>query len=1196
MRDRGISIGAGAVRRSWAALHLHWRAIAALAVAASRPRPAHKHPPIHHLLAGRSAPIGKLALGAAVAASLVVIGAAGLWWRLASGPLSIDMVTPWLISAIEDRFGGRHHVQVGGTQIERSEEGHTALRLRDIVVRDRDGAVVAVAPKAELGISGVALLAGSIRPQRLSLIGAGLAVRIETDGQVSVMPGADQPPAAMVPRATTLPGSVVGSALPLAPATDAPPGQTAQGRFAALLGWLDRLDALGLDGLGLIEIGLKSGTIVVDDRRSGKQWAFDNINLSLTRPVAGGVALAITSTGADGPWSLVTTVTPRAGGQRLIEAIARDVSPKDLLLALRVGDNQLDANTPISATVRAELAPDATPLWLEGQIVAGAGHVGVTGDADTRMLIDEAQMSVRWDAERGLLLLPIEIAAGVNHFSLLGQIEPPRERGRPWGMAITGGRIEIGSADPRREPAVVLNRVDVRGRIDPAAHRLEVEQGELGGIGAAGTFSGALDFSGTEARMIASLSAAPMTASAMRRLWPMLVQPKLRAWIGEHILAASVERLAISVNAPVNTLRPGGPPLPDDGLSIEIVASGTVLQPFGALPAIRDADLNARVIGRTATVKVGRGTGVLAPSGRKLVFTNGVFEVPDTQPEMPMSRTRVRVEGSIDAVAELASLGPLRQAATVQLDPASSRGTFTAQVALSMPLNNELPKGSVAYSVEADVSNLSVERLVRGQKLEAAAARVSANAQGVQIKGDVRIGGTPVSIDYRKPVGDGDAEIRLTGTLDDAARARFGDLGAMVGGAVPVKLNGRIGSGDHESRFAVDADLLQAKITELLPGWNKLPGKPTRATFTFVDKGRAFRVEDLVIEGSGTVVKGTLDFDGEGEVVLASFPTFIVSDGDKASLRAERAPDGTLKVTMRGDVYDGRNFVKGAMSGTAGEKANEKTKSSSRDLDLDIKVGALAGFNGEALRNVELRMSRRAGHIRTFMLHSKIGRDSALNGDLRAYSNGRQVVFFQTNDAGALFRFTDTYPRVTGGRMWIAMDPPSTEQTPLDGHLELTDFTVRGEPALERVAGGAPAEPGGRAPAGGAGVKFDSMDVKFTRGPGKLVIREGLVRGSAIGATIEGQIDYTRDDVRMHGTFLPAYELNTLFSRPPILGFFLGGGQNQGLIGITYEVVGSPHAPTLRVNPMSIAAPGFLRKPFEFRGADDTVGPTGSAR
>ena len=50
-------------------------------------------------------------------------------------------------------------------------------------------------------------------------------------------------------------------------------------------------------------------------------------------------------------------------------------------------------------------------------------------------------------------------------------------------------------------------------------------------------------------------------------------------------------------------------------------------------------------------------------------------------------------------------------------------------------------------------------------------------------------------------------------------------------------------------------------------------------------------------------------------------------------------------------------------------------------------------------------------------------------------------------------------------------------------------------------------------------------------------------------------------------------------------GAFVGmllGGSNEGLVGITYEVVGPTSAPVLRVNPMSAVAPGFIRKFFEF--------------
>ena len=82
-------------------------------------------------------------------------------------------------------------------------------------------------------------------------------------------------------------------------------------------------------------------------------------------------------------------------------------------------------------------------------------------------------------------------------------------------------------------------------------------------------------------------------------------------------------------------------------------------------------------------------------------------------------------------------------------------------------------------------------------------------------------------------------------------------------------------------------------------------------------------------------------------------------------------------------------------------------------------------------------------------------------------------------------------------------------------------------------------------------------------------------------ATIEGHIDYAANDVRMRGTFVPLYGLNNMFGQIPIFGLFLGGS-NEGLLGVTYEVVGPPGAPVLRVNPISAVAPGLLRKFFEF--------------
>ena len=76
-----------------------------------------------------------------------------------------------------------------------------------------------------------------------------------------------------------------------------------------------------------------------------------------------------------------------------------------------------------------------------------------------------------------------------------------------------------------------------------------------------------------------------------------------------------------------------------------------------------------------------------------------------------------------------------------------------------------------------------------------------------------------------------------------------------------------------------------------------------------------------------------------------------------------------------------------------------------------------------------------------------------------------------------------------------------------------------------------------------------------------MAIRDGVVRGPAVGITVEGQIDYARNDTHLRGTFVPFYGLNNIFGQIPIVGLFLGGGSNEGCVGITYEAVGPPSAP-----------------------------------
>ena len=1130
---------------------------------------------------------------------LVTLALAALWWRLAAGPIQFDAATPWLASAIEENFGSNRRVEVGGTQIERTESGGTAVRIRDIVVRDVDGTVVASAPKAEVRLSGVSLFSGHMRAESLNLVGAEMAVRIEQDGGVTVFAGADKHPiaTASVPasaaaallraaqekrqaaaQAAATPAPRAGASSAAAPAAD--PQQAAARRardvFAALLSWIDGIGETGLDGHDLRELGLKNGNLTVDDERTGKHWTFRDISLSVER-AHGGVEVTVGSDNPARPWALTAAVTPTRQGFRKIQLEARRVSASDLLLASRFEDGNLQIDMPLSASLNGEIGPDGLPQTLVGRIVADAGSIGDAKDDDSRITIERAEFKLQWDAENRTLSVPFQILSGGNRITLMGQVEAPAESGGAWLFKVGGGTVVLNSPGARGEP-LVLNRVTMSGRYDAARQRLVVDEGDIGNTGVGVAMSGNVDFSGNSVRLAAGVAGTRMPVDALKRLWPVFITPKVRDWFNERLLSGTVERIVIAVNAPMDSLKATGPPVPDDGLSIDALATGCVIRPLDGLPALRDADLNVHIVGRDAVVAVNKATADLS-SGRKLVLSSGVFEVPDTSPHAPPARVRFKLDGPIPAAAELLRLDRLREVSDAPFDPSTLHGTISAQVTMGMPLKADLPPGSTNYAIAVDATNFSADRMIMGQKVEAALLKASATPQGFQLKGDVKIAGAPASLEYRKSRGETEAEVRIAGTLDEAARYNLGfDFGDAVSGGIPIRLAGRVATtSDREGRFTVEADLTPAQIEGLLPGWVKPSGKPARATFTLTTKPQSVRIDDLLIEGAGGGVKGTIELDSSGEVLAANFPAYGFSDGDRASLKIERTAEGALRAIMRGEVYDGRTFVKSAAGGVS---TSPNSRRRATDLDLDVKLGAVVGFNGEALRGLELKMSRRAGEIRSFGLSAKIGRDATLTGDLRGRTGGRQVVYLESSDAGAFFRFTDIYSRMTGGQMAITMDPPSADNSAQQGTLSVRNFAVHDETQLERAVTNGAQNRRGNA------LDFTGMRIEFTRMPGRVGLRDGVVRGPVLGGTIDGVVDYAHDDVHLRGTLVPLYGANNLLGQLPLVGLFLGG-EKEGLVGITYEVIGRAGNPVLRVNPISALAPGLLRKVFEFPAGGD---------
>jgi hypothetical protein len=110
-----------------------------------------------------------------------------------------------------------------------------------------------------------------------------------------------------------------------------------------------------------------------------------------------------------------------------------------------------------------------------------------------------------------------------------------------------------------------------------------------------------------------------------------------------------------------------------------------------------------------------------------------------------------------------------------------------------------------------------------------------------------------------------------------------------------------------------------------------------------------------------------------------------------------------------------------------------------------------------------------------------------------------------------------------------------------------------------------------------SGLDFVRLDGKFRYYGGVVEVNDTRAFGSSIGITTEGIIVTDSNLVKLTGTVVPAYTINQVLGKIPILGQILTGGKNEGLFAANYSLSGSLENPQVSVNPLSALAPGFLR-------------------
>ncbi len=185
----------------------------------------------------------------------------------------------------------------------------------------------------------------------------------------------------------------------------------------------------------------------------------------------------------------------------------------------------------------------------------------------------------------------------------------------------------------------------------------------------------------------------------------------------------------------------------------------------------------------------------------------------------------VRANGNIDAVSELLKADAIKSYANMPLDPTTLKGQIDGKLGLDLFLGAGASRDDTVVRLNANVTNLSAEKLVGREKFDNGTLAIAVDKSGLKATGQGRLFGGAATLDVRKPAnGSGEAAINVT--LDDQARAKQGwsmpGISGIVAARITSPLPAEIGKGQ------VEVDLTKASLDGTLGGVVKPAGRPAK--------------------------------------------------------------------------------------------------------------------------------------------------------------------------------------------------------------------------------------------------------------------------------------------------------------------------------------------------------------------------------
>lgn len=545
-------------------------------------------------------------------------------------------------------------------------------------------------------------------------------------------------------------------------------------------------------------------------------------------------------------------------------------------------------------------------------------------------------------------------------------------------------------------------------------------------------------------------------------------------------------------------------------------------------------------------------------NSNKLKIEKGNFKIFDLDKPVEKALLNLDIKSNTEDIVNYLKLAPVNFDKFMRLNKISGKPKFNLE--LSFPLLLDLKIEDIEYKAKLIFSESNIKSFFKGYDLESLFLNVDVDSKEVNYHGNAFFESMPLSFRGKESLMKNSIEsIFVDLEMKPIFFNNFFDnFITNEQGIIPISIN--IENNNYKNQTNISG---QGKLDEFYGDFDILG-----ISHNYNEGEFDFKIN--FIEG----ISNTYQFILNTESVDLEFDYYDKSKIKELVIKKVKSPsqdfsgsiiseDNLSQINIKGDKLNLYYLL----------KSNEQTNG---DIHFDIDVNNL--FLSETAIFSPILEGKFENNKFEKLLFKFIN-NNLIHQIIVDYKNGNKTFDLESNDASFFLDVFELNPNLKAGYLNIK---GTEKDDSFNGKIILSDFIAYDTPFLTKILTFFSLD-GLEQKVKGGGIYFKNLSSDYESSENKVVLSNGLIRGSDLGLTFDGDLNIKTKDFLVEGTLIPAYTLNTLLTKVPIVGDIItAGSPEEGVLAATFSIENKNDEIDLSFNPISVLVPSILRNFLDF--------------